>query len=365
MNFFQAHISKKTYKYLQETLKSTFLSEGKLVQQFENQLSQQLGLINPVAVNSGTAALHLALTIANIGNGDEVILPAQTFIATGSVVLQVGAKPIFVDIQDSTGNINPESIKQKITSSTKAIMVVHWGGYPCDLDEINSIAKKNKLIVIEDAAHALGAVYKDKPVGSVSQFTAFSFQATKHLTTGDGGVLCCKSKDDYLRAKKLRWFGIDRTHSKPSLLGERQYDIRELGFKYHMNDLAAALGLANLGDFRIILKRRRSIAKRYRSTLKNVSGLKLLDYKDDRESAYWLFTVLVDNRVNFIKKLKSKGIPTSVVHLRIDRNSVFGGIVQNLPNQEEFDQNQISIPIHDALGENDVEKIISVIKSGW
>lgn len=350
---------------MQETLKSTFLSEGKLVQKFEQQLSQRLGLVNTVAVNSGTSALHLALVLANIRPGDEVILPAQTFIATGSCILFAHAKPVFVDIQYGTGNIDTESIKQKITPKTKVIMVVHWGGYPCDLDEINVIAKKNRLIVIEDAAHALGATYKNEPIGSVSRFTAFSFQATKHLTTGDGGAICCKSKDDYLRAKNLRWFGIDRTQNESPILGERQYDVQELGFKYHMNNLAAALGLGNLEDFPKILKRRRKIATHYRSALKNVAGLRLLNYKDDRESAYWLFTILVENRLNFIRKLKSRGIPTSVVHLRIDRNSVFGGITPNLPNQEKFDQNQISIPIHAALSESDIEKIISVIRSGW
>lgn len=365
MDFFQAHVSKKSYKYVQAVLKSNFLSEGRIVKQFEGNLSRKLHLTNPVAVNSGTSALHLALALANIGPGDEVILPAQTFIATGSCVLLARAKPVFADIQYSTGNINPESIRQKITSKTKAIMVVHWGGYPCDLDEINLIAKKNRLVVIEDAAHALGATYKNIPIGSFSRFTAFSFQATKHLTTGDGGVICCKSEDDYLRAKKLRWFGIDRTKNEPSILGERQYNVKELGFKYHMNDLAAALGLGNLEDFPKILKRRRNIAAYYRSELKNTAGLKLLDYKDDRESAYWLFTVLVKNRLNFIKKLKSMGVPASVVHLRIDRNSIFGGITPNLPNQEKFDQNQVSIPIHDALGERAVKKVISVIKSGW
>ena len=365
MDFFHTHISKKSYKHVQKTLNSNFLSEGRIVQQFENKLSRQLGLVNPIAVNSGTSALHLALKIADVEPGDEVILPAQTFVSTGSVILMAGAKPVFADIQYKTGNIDPGSIKQKITPLTKAIMIVHWGGYPCDLDEINPIAKKNRLAVIEDAAHALGATYKNKPVGSISRFTAFSFQATKELTTGDGGAICCKSKKDSLRAKSLRWFGIDRTHSKPSILGERQYDINEVGFKYHMNDLAASLGLGNLEDFLKNLRRRRSIASHYRKELGKIAGLKLLDYQDDRESAYWLFTILVENRLDFIKKLKTRKIPTSVVHLRIDRNSIFGGITPNLGNQEKFDQNQVSIPIHDALSEQDVEKIISAIKSGW
>src|SRR5262249_43887055 len=158
---------------------------------FEQELATTLGLIRPVAVNSGTSALHLALEVAGVGSGDEVILPAQTFVASGLSILMCDAAPVFADIQPFTGNIDPGSVRAKITARTKAIMPVHWGGYPCDMDEINAIARGHDLAVIEDAAHALGAIYKGRPVGALSRFTAFSFQAIKHLTTGDGGALCC------------------------------------------------------------------------------------------------------------------------------------------------------------------------------
>lgn len=365
MDFFNCHVSKKSIKLATEVLKSSFLSEGKTVEDFERELQKKLGLSGPVAVNSGTSAIHLGLVLAGVGPGDEVIMPAQTFVATGTAVLQQFAKPIFADIQYNTGNIDPNSIKEKITKKTKAIVSVHWGGYPCDMEEINNIAKKNNLAVIEDAAHALGATYKGRPIGSISRFTAFSFQAIKHLTTGDGGALCCLSKNDYKLAKSLRWFGIDRGQSKPSILGERIYNISNSGYKYHMNNIAAAVGLGNIDDFPKILKRRRRIANYYRKELKNVSGLQLLDYKDDRESAYWLFTILVDDRIKFINKMKSNGIPTSVVHLRIDHNSVFGGIDNNLINQGKFDKNQVSIPAHSGLTDKDVKLIVKTIKKGW
>lgn len=365
MNFFHSHISRKSIELATEILKSTFVSEGKMVKRFEQELESVLGFTKPVALNSGTSALHLALVLTGIQPGDEIILPAQTFVATGTVILQQLAKPVFADIQYNTGNIDPKSIEEKITERTKAIIPVHWAGYPCDMDEINTIAQKHNLVVIEDAAHALGAIYKGKSIGSVSRFTAFSFQAIKHLTTGDGGALCCSENEDYNKAKKLRWLGIDRTHSQSSILGERKYDIKQFGYKYHMNDLAAAVGLGNLEDFPLNLKYRREIVARYRKELKNVSGLQLLGYKDDRESAYWLFTILVENRIDFIKKLKENNIPTSVVHLRIDHNSIFGGLTPNLPNQEKFNEHQISIPLHSGLTDEAVELVIRSIKKGW
>jgi perosamine synthetase len=365
MNFFQVHISSQAIDSATEVLKSGWISEGYKVKEFEAALSERLGLHNPVAVNSGTSALHLALSIAQVGWGHEVILPAQTFVATGMVVLAAGAKPVFADIQPDTGNICPRSISEKITERTRAIIAVHWGGYPCDLDEINDLAERNNLIVIEDAAHALGASYKGKPVGSISRFTAFSFQAIKHLTTGDGGALCCLDEQDYINALNRRWFGIDRDNDQPSLLGEREYNIKEVGYNYHMNNLAAAVGLGNLENFPSNLKRRREVAKLYRDNLKDVPGLQLLNYKDDRDSAYWLFTVLVERREDFIRALKSKNIPTSVVHLRIDKNSVFGVHATGLPGQEKFNDTQIAIPIHSDLTHEDVELVIRTIKNGW
>jgi perosamine synthetase len=202
-------------------------------------------------------------------------------------------------------------------------------------------------------------------VGSLSRFTAFSFQAIKHLTTGDGGALCCMHEEDHHQAKVRRWFGIDRANSKPSILGERDYDISAVGYKYHMNDLAASVGLGNLTDFPENLKKRRLIASIYQKQFNDLPGLVLLDYQDDRESAYWLFTILVEERENFIRRLKEHGIPASVVHLRIDHNSVFGGITPNLYNQERFNQNQVAIPVHEGLSDEDVGHIVDIIKQGW
>ena len=365
MDFVNTYISEKSIALATEVLKSGYVSAGKYADKFEQELTNQLGLANPVTVNSGTSALYLALAVAGVKPADEVIIPAQTFIATGFSVLMHYAVPVFADIQYDTANIDPGSIREKITDKTKAIIPVHWAGYPCDLDEINGIAKEFGLAVIEDAAHALGATYKGKPVGAVSRFTAFSFQAIKHLTTVDGGALSCLNSDDCYQAMRRRWFDIDREHSKPSILGERVYDAEKTGYKFHMNDLSAAIGLGNLEDFPLKLKRRIEIADLYRKELKDVPGLQLLNYKDDRECAYWLFTMLVERRIDFIKKLKEREIPASVMHQRIDNNSVFGGIRPDLVNQEKFDRNQVSIPVHSGLTDDEVDLVINTIKKGW
>ena len=365
INLYSTTITKEGINNVLETLHSTNISAGKRAQEFENMLSNKYGFQNPITLNSGTVTMRLSLISCGVGPGDEVILPAQTFVATGQVILQCGAKPVFADINTFDGNISIDSIKEKITEKTKAIIPVHWGGYPCDLDEINEISKKNNIYVVEDAAHAFGSKYKNEWIGNISDFTSFSFQAIKHLTTGDGGLLTCKDKNKSDLIKRIRWFDIDRENSTLSILGEREYDIKNVGFKYHMNDMSASLGIGNLESIDSKLSKIKSIAKKYESELSNVSGLKMMEYKKDRESSYWLFPIFVENRIDFITKLKERGISTSVVHLGIDKNSIFGGKDESLVNQRYFDDNQIHIPIHGDLSDSDVDHVINTIKSGW
>jgi perosamine synthetase len=351
--------------YVREVLSSTLLSEGRLVEQFEQRLSADLGLQHPVALNSGTSALHLALVLAGIKAGDEVILPAQTFVASGLVIVQELAVPVFADIHYATGNLNPLDIEHRITPRTKAIMAVHWGGMPCDMDEIHAVARRHGLVVIEDAAHALGATYHGRPVGALSAFTCFSFQAIKHVTTGDGGALCLLDPELETAARSRRWFGIDRKRSPMTELGERAYDIQEPGFKYHLNDYAAALGLANLQGFPARLARRRAVARRYQQALAQVSGLQLFAAPSDRESAWWVFGCHVERRSDFIRALNSRGVMASVIHQGIDHNGVFGGKHMDLIQQRRFDETQIHIPLHDGLRDEDVAQVVAAIQKGW
>lgn len=365
INFFNTYIDKSALKKISSIFRTTFISEGKMVKEFEFQLIKKLGLKNPIAVNSGTSALHLALDLAEVRDGDEVITTPQTFVATALAILYQKAKPVFVDIQYETGNIDPKKIEEKITKKTKVIMIVHWGGYPCDMDEINNIAKKYKLIVIEDAAHALGAMYKNKPIGTISPLTCLSFQAIKHVTTGDGGAVCCLDPKLARKGYSKRWFGIDRLNTKASILGERQYDISEIGYKYHLNDYGAVLGLANLSGFKERLSKRRKVAQYYNQCLTDIPGITRFQYKSDRQSSYWLYGLHVEKRNDFIKALSKRGVPTTVVHQRIDRNSIFGGITKKLFNQEKFDKTQINIPLHDGIDMKTAHYIVNSIKKGW
>ena len=365
LSLFTTYVHPSAPQRVGAVLASTFLSEGKLVKEFETRLSAELGMVNPAALNSGTSALHLALEVAGVGSGDEVILSPQTFIASAITIIQVGAKPVFADIQYENGNIDPADIEHRITPRTKAIMAVHWGGYPCDMAEIQAIATKHNLVVIEDAAHAPGATYQGRAIGSISDFTCFSFQAIKHLTTGDGGALCARDPAKAREVFRRRWFGIDRANSPVNEVGEREYDLTDVGYKYHLSDYAAALGLANLDGFAERMVARRALVQQYRAGLQQVPGLTHFEHKADRESADWLFGFHVENRLEFIRALKSKGIASSVVHDGIDHNTLFGSKRMDLARQRRFDNTQIHVPLHDDLTAEQVAYIVDAIRQGW
>lgn len=362
---FSPYISEAAVARVNKVLRSGYIGEGPVVKELEDKFSQIVKAPYPVAVNSCTSALHLALVMAGVGPGDEVITTAQTMMATSHAILAQHARTVFADIQYLTGNINPQDLEKRITPQTKAIVVVHWAGYPCDLEEIQKLASDHNLPVIEDAAHTLGAVYKGRSIGSISAYTCFSFQAIKHITTGDGGMLCLFNEKDFQQAKRRRWYGIDRVRRKPVVLGEPEWNVTELGFKYHMNDIAAAMGAEHLSELRALLNRREEIVSRYLSALKDVAGVTLFERKPDHQSANWLFTMHVQRREDFARMMRDKGVEVSVVHLRIDKNDIFGPLRKDLPILDRFTQTHISIPLQNALSDEDVEYIIRSIKEGW
>lgn len=365
MEFFHTTVSDAALSKVTEVLRSGFLNEGDVVKEFETNLADYIGCSRIITTNSATAALFLCLKRLGIGPGDEVIIPPQTFIATGLVVLHSGAKPVFADIDAETGNISPEAIRAKITPRTKAVMPVHWGGEPCEMSAINAIADEHGLAVIEDAAHAFGAEYYGKRIGTVSRFTCFSFQAIKGMTTGDGGAIALTSDEDIDALLRLRWFGMKKGEAPVSEIGERSIDVSVPGYKYHMNNIAAAIGVGNLEGYPDRLTRRRAIADQYMQSLAQISGLRLRRSNTATPSACWLFPVLVDDRLNFCRALKSRQVPVTVVDRRIDKHSVFGGLTPDLPGAEKFDREQIHIPIHEGLTDADVDQVIGAIKAGW
>lgn len=362
---FVPYVSERAIERVCQTLKSGYIGEGPVVAEFESAFKNQLNIPFALGVTSGTTALHLALAVAGVGPNDEVITTAQTMMATSHSILAHYAKPVFADIQYLTGNMNPSDIEHRITKKTKAILAVHWAGYPCDLDEIHAVASKFNLPVIEDAAHALGATYKGKTIGSISPFTCFSFQAIKHITTGDGGMICLTQEEDFHKARRRRWYGIDREKREPSILGEPIWDVNEFGYKYHMNDIAASLGVEHLKELGTQLIRRERIVKTYKTELKDHSGITLFEAEDDRASANWFFPMHVENRENFVKMMKAKGVEVSVVHLRIDTNTIFSPQQNDLKTLDKFNLSHISLPLHNFLSDSDIEYIIACIRKGW
>jgi perosamine synthetase len=362
---FEPTVTSAAIERVTACLRSGWISEGRAVKSFEDDFARRFGLPNALAVNSGTAGLHLAVLGAGVGPGDEVITTAQTFVATAMVVMQAGGTPVFADVESGGPNIDPADVEKRITSRTKAILVVHYGGYPCAMDELRALARSHGIALIEDAAHALGATYHGEPVGTMGDFGVFSFQAIKQLTTGDGGMLVCGSEEQYRVALRRRWFGIDRERRTQSELGEPEWDITDVGYKYHMNDIAASIGLGHLESFADAQERRVAIAGLYRDRLAAVSGAEMLASSPGRESADWLFTLRVQRRSEFVRAVCSRGVEAGVWHRRIDSHTLFGGVRADLPNLAEFDAVQVSVPLRHTLTDDQVERVIEAVEAGW
>lgn len=362
---FKPYVNERAVELVVQVLRSGWVGEGPKVKEFEDKIGARVGAKYPVTVNSGTTALHLGVILAEVKPGDEVITTAQTMLATTTAILIAGAKPVYADVEYGTGNLDATDIERHITDKTTAILAVDWAGYPCDWDAIKAIGQKHQLAVIEDAAHALGAFYKGKPVGSVAPITCFSFQAIKQLTTGDGGLVCVATPEQHEHAVQLRWFGIDRFKRKPSILGEPEWNVTDLGYKYHMNDVAAAIGLGNLEDLDAVLARRHAIVDRYRCELANVPGVMLFERHPNRQGADWLFSIHAERREDFCRMMNDNDIMASVVHLRIDRNALCGGERADLPELAHFTQTHVSLPLHPYLSDEDVQRVIDAVRGGW
>jgi dTDP-4-amino-4,6-dideoxygalactose transaminase len=361
---FHPYVPKAAIQGVTEVLQSRWIGQGPRVAQFEKDFSKRFaGGGRSLAVGSGTDALHLAYLLAGLQEGDEVITPVFTCTATSIPFLYMGVKIVFADVDPTTLNISVPHVKQLISEKTKAIVCVHYGGLPCDMTELLAIANEYGIPVIEDAAHALGATYKGKQIGEISPFTMFSFQAIKHITTGDGGMLIVQDKEVVPQAERIRWFGIDRSNKQK---GVWENDIWEVGYKYQMTDISAAMGLAALQEFDHTLVHRQQLFEAYRMGLKGAAGIKLIgaEYKD-RTHAAWLCTALVDKRMDFMKFLRDHKIESGQVHYRNDRYSILGGRRDDLPNMDAVEENYIVLPLHMHMNVIDVEYICATIKKGW
>ena len=371
ISLFHPYVSGRAIKEVVKVLKSKFIGQGPKIPEFEQKFAKKFSAKYAVATSSCTASLHLAYILAGVKSGDEVAGPLFTASPTWHPVLQMGAKPVFCDIKENF-TISPQDLERKITKKTKAIVVVHYGGAMCDMEKIVNIARKHNLPVIEDAAQSLGAKYRGKYAGTIGDYGCFSFQAIKYITTVDGGMLTMKNKADYEKAKRLRWFGIDRDlkikkagqQLKDWERREMTYDVWEVGYKYHMNNFNAAIGMVHMEEIDKILSHQKNLNNLYRKLLKGVEGLEFLPQK--KGDTNWLMIVLIDRRDDFAKLLKKAGIETNTVHIRSDVYKVFKPYARgSFPNMDKFELKYLCLPMHPKITSAQVEKICSIIKRGW
>mgnify|MGYP001200128760 CR=1 FL=1 len=361
---FYPYISRKAKKRVSEVLSGRWIGQGPMVDKFEKEFENKFSKkFKSIATGSGTDSLHLAYILAGLKKGDEVITTVFTCTATNIPLLYMGVKIKFADIDVSTMNISIESVKKLISKKTKAIICVHYGGLPCDMDELQKIANKYRIPIIEDAAHALGAKYNNKPIGSISDFTTFSFQAIKHFTTGDGGMLTIKNKKLVAPAKRIRWFGINREQKQRGIWDN---DVKEIGYKYQMTDISATLGYYAIKDFNKILTHRRKIFNLYLDQLsKNKNIICINENNKKKIHAAWLFTIALDKKDFLQKKLRERKIETNQVHFRNDKYSIFKKFVEGkkFKNMDFLENKYLVLPIHHKVSINQAKYICKLINS--
>ena len=362
---FYPYVSKKSLKSVADVLKTRWIGQGPLVDKFEDTFKAKFAKTNYcVAVGSGTDALHLAYILANIKKGDEVIAPVFTCTATNIPLLYIGAKIKFADIDPDTMNISIDHVKKLITKKTKAIIFVNYGGVPCDLIELNKLKKKYNLNLIQDAAQSLGSKVGKKDITEFADFTIFSFQAIKHITSGDGGMLTFKNKKFLEKSRRIRWFGIDREKKQG---GTWENDIVEIGYKYQMTDVGARMLLDSMKDFSKIFAHRKKIFNIYKKELSKNENIKVIDTIDKKLSnSFWLCTLIIKkDRIklqNYLRKLK---IETNQVHFRNDRYTIFKKFIKKniFPNMKKYENNYLVIPMNIKITTKDAYYISKKINN--
>jgi dTDP-4-amino-4,6-dideoxygalactose transaminase len=378
---FKVFMSQDVLEPLNEVIMSGFISQGNQVEKFEEKLIDFFNNPYLLTLNSATSGLTLALRLLKNPDGnwpgfdedkDVVLSPVLTCFATNASILANNCKINWIDTDNTTANVCINDIKNKLNANTKVLYIVHWGGYPVDLDLLQELQEQHlinygyKFVIIEDCAHSFGSEYKNKKLGNHGNICVFSLQAIKHLTTGDGGLIILPNKELYDRAKLLRWFGIDRDKRNYNRTDFRlENDIAEWGYKFHMNDINATIGLYNLPHMNNLLEKNRNNYNYLYEQLKNIEFVELFENKDDRKSACWLFTMKVNRKNDFIEKMKENGIMTSQVHNRNDLNTCVTDFVCELPNISELEKQMICIPVGWWLEQKDLDFIINKIKEGW
>ena len=349
-------------KNISNVLKSKWINTGKYEKELRQKICNIFSAKYSVATTSGTGSLKAAYSAVGIKSGDEVITTPWTFIATNTAILEMGAKPVFADIQKDTLNIDPKSVEEKITSKTKAIVCVHFAGNPADLNDLRLISKKYNIPLIQDCCHAMGSSYMGDKVGSKGTCT-FSLQTVKMVTCGDGGFVTTDNEEYYLRMKKSLWFGIDREarDGKPNVDPFFDYMPDTLGFKLNMNDITASMASVAFDYIDQTLKRRRYIGERYRSEFKDFENVSTVKYHEHNTPNYQIFPIFVNDRKKFSEMMWENNIQVHMNNTRLDQYPIFGGIDETLVNTKYAEDHHIMIPCHCDLSDSDIERIIDIV----
>ena len=354
-------LGKAEFEAVRETLSSGWVGRGPRTLEFENEFAEYIGVENAIAVNSATAALHLALMSVDI-EGQEVLTTSLTFVSTNHAILHAGGRPVFCDVEPDTLNIDVEEIRKKITPTTRAILVMHYGGHACDMEPILKVAHDNGLWVIEDNAQGCGALYNGRKLGSMGHLGCFSFQATKNMTTGDGGMITTNDATVADRMRKLRWVGISKpTWERFRSTGPQRswmYEVEELGFKYEMNDLAAALGLVQLTKLNAANAERRRLMARYREAFEPLEEIELLANRDYAVSSCYNGVIKLDARDDLFAYLDECGIDSNVHYYPNHLLPIYRPYTTRLPVAEAEWRRILTIPLYPGLADKDQDRII-------
>ncbi len=352
-------------------LKSDYLTTGPTVRRFEESVAKYVDAKYAVAFSNGTAALHGACYAAGIQNGDEVITSPMTFVASSNCILYMEATPVFADIDKGTCNIDPREIRKKITEKTKAIIPVDYAGQPCDLNQIKEIALEHNLVVIEDAAHALGARYKGEKVGSISDMTMFSFHPVKHITTGEGGIITTNNKEYYEKLIDFRSHGITRNKTKfTDNHGPWYYEMQFLGYNYRMTDIQAALGVSQLNKSDEFLRKRQSIVHKYNQAFTDISEINIPIQKEYNDSSWHLYVIslnldqLSGSRRTIFEELRKKNIGVNVHYIPVYYQPFYRelGFRKGIcPNSEHFYETIITLPLFPSMTDEEISHVIKVV----
>jgi len=355
-------VGKEELRNIAKVLKSGWFGMGDKVYQFENELKKMFKRKYAVCVNTGTNALHLALDSIGIKKGDEVIVPSLTYIGTVQPIIMCGAKPVFCDVGMDDLNIDVKHLKKLITKRTKAVIPVHYGGSPCDMDGILKVAKKHAIHVVEDAAHAFGSRHKGRLIGSFGDIACFSFDPIKNVTCGEGGVILLNDGRIAETMVKKRILGVDKdTWTRYKHKRSWFYEVHMKGFRYHMSDINAAIGLAQLEKFDKPSKIRQKIAKLYDKGLSTLKQAKPLRHDYDNIVPF-NYTILAEGRDKLMEYLKTKGVGTCINYIPNHLQPLFRGKKVKLPNTEEAYKKIVSIPVHAGMTLADARYVVKAIK---